>query len=160
MGDKTGGRGQAFEVCVTAQSDDLDAAEFGALTYVPVCCLQETPELSSAANIVSENCISGERIRMAGADEDSDFEVTWFYDPDCAGQDNLRGFGLAKSSQAYAVRKIYADAVAGVTTPTYVYARVIFSGYTDSGIGIDDVQTQMVAGSVIQGPVTVKPKAV
>ena len=71
MGDKTGGRGQAFEVCVTAQSDDLDAAEFGALTYVPVCCLQETPELSSAANIVSENCISGERIRMAGADEDS-----------------------------------------------------------------------------------------
>ena len=70
---------------------------------------------------------------MAGADEDSDFEVTWFYDPDCAGQDNLREFGLAKSSQAYAVRKIYADAVAGVTTPTYVYARVIFSGSVSSG---------------------------
>ena len=160
MADKTFGRGQAFEVCITAQTDDLDAAEFEALTYIPVCCLQETPELSSAANIISENCISGERIRGVGADEDSDFEVTWFYDVACAGQDALRGFGLAKSSTAYAVRKVYADAVAGVTTPTYVYARVIFSGYTDSGIGIDDVQTQMVMGSVIQGPVTVKPEPV
>jgi len=160
LAEKTFGRGQTFEVCVTPQNEDLSPSEFAALTYGNVCCLQETPEFSSAANIISESCISGERIRGVGADEDSDFEVTWFYDKACLGQDTLRGFGNAKSSTAYAVRKVYADAVAGVTTPTYVYARVIFSGYTDSGIGIDDVQTQMVMGSVIQGPVTVKPVAV
>lgn len=160
MADKTFGRGQAFQVCTTAQNSVLDATQFGALTYVPVCCLQETPEMSSEANIISENCISGERIRGVGADEDSDFEVTWFYDSACAGQDSLRTFGLAKSSSTYAVRKVYADGVAGTTTPTYVYARVIFSGYTDSGIGIDDVQTQGVMGSVVQGPLTVKPAPV
>lgn len=160
MTEKTFGRGQQFQVCVTAQTGDLDAAGFGALTYVDVCCLQETPELSSEANIISENCISGERIRGVGADNDTDFEVTWFYDNACTGQDNLRTFGLAKSSVTYAVRKAYADGVAGVTTPTYVYARVIFSGYMDSGIGIDDVQTQGVMGSIVQGPITVKPAAV
>lgn len=160
MAEKTFGRGQAFEVCVTAQAEDLDASEFGALTYVPVCCLQETPEMSSEANIISENCISGERIRGVGADNDTDFELTWFYDSACTGQDTLRTLGLAKSSSTYAVRKVYADGVAGVTTPTYVYARVIFSGYMDGGIGIDDVQTQGVMGSIIQGPLTVKPTAV
>lgn len=160
MATKTFGRGQDFQVCVTPQNTVIDAAGFAALTYVSVCCLQETPEFSSEANIISENCISGERIRGVGADADADFEVTWFYDNECAGQDNLRTFGLAKASTAYAVRKVYADAVAGVTTPTYVYGRVIFSGYTDSGIGIDDVQTQTVMGSVIQGPLTVKPAAV
>lgn len=160
MAEKTFGRGQTFEVCVTPQNTDLSPIQFASLDYVDVCCLQETPEFSSAANIISENCISGERIRGVGADEDSDFEVTWFYDSACAGQDNLRNFGLAKTSQAYAVRKVYSDGVSSVTTPTTVYARVIFSGYTDSGIGIDDVQTQTVSGSVVQGPVTVKPAPV
>lgn len=160
MAEKTFGRGQAFQVCVTPQNADLTPVEFAALVYVDVCCLQETPEFAASANIISENCISGERIRGVGADEDSDFEVTWFYDSACVGQDNLRSYGMAKTSQAYAVRKVYADGVTGVTTPTTVYARVIFSGYTDSGIGIDDVQTQTVSGSVVQGPVTVKPAAV
>lgn len=160
MADKTFGRGQQFQVCTTAQNDELDASEFGALTYVDVCCIQETPELSSEANIIAENCISGERIRGVGADTDTDFEVTWFYDNACTGQDNLRTFGLAKSSTAYAVRKVYADGVSGVTTPTYVYARVIFSGYKDSGIGIDDVQTQGVMGTVVQGPLVVKTAAI
>lgn len=160
MADKTFGRGQKFEVCITPQTDDLTQSEFEALTYIPICCLQETPELSSSANIISENCISGERIRGVGADEDSDFELTWFYDKDCVGQDEVRDFGLAKSSTAYAVRKIYADGVTGVTTPSYAYARVIFSGYTDNGIGIDDVQTQTVMGSVVQGPLFVKPEPV
>ena len=160
MADKTFGRGQAFQVCTTVQTADLTAMQFGALTYVDVCCLQETPELSSEANIISENCISGERIRGVGADNDTDFEVNWFYDNACAGQDSLRTFGLAKSSATYAIRKVYADGVSGVTTPTYVYARVIFSGYKDSGIGIDDTQTQGVMGTVVQGPLTVKPAAV
>lgn len=160
MGEKTFGRGQSFEVCVTPQSTDLDSNGFAQLTYVDVCCLQETPELSASANVISENCISGERIRGVGADEDTDFEVTWFYDSACAGQDNLRSYGLAKTSQAYAVRKVYADGVSGTTTPTTVYARVIFTGYTDSGIGIDDVQTQSVSGSVVQGPITVKPASI
>lgn len=156
MADKTFGRGQTFEVCTTAQNSDLDALGFGALTYVNICCLQETPEFAAEANIISENCISGEKIRGVGADDDSDFEVTWFYDNACTGQDTLRGYGLAKSSTAYAVRKVYNDGVSGSFTPTYVYARVIFSGYTDSGIGIDDVQTQSVSGSIVQGPLFVK----
>lgn len=160
MAEKSFGRGQAFQVCVTAQPNELSAMQFGALNYVDVCCLQETPELSSTANIISESCISGERIRGVGADEDSDFEVTWFYDSACTGQDSLRTYGLAKSSAVYAVRKAYSDGVSGVTTPTYIYARVIFTGYTDSGIGIDDVQTQTVTGTVVQGPLTVKPASI
>ena len=160
MADKTGGRGQTFQVCVTPQNTQLTQIQFAALTYIDVCCLQETPEFAAEANIVSENCISGEKIRLVGADEDSDFEVTWFYDSACVGQNTLRGFGLAKTRTAYAVRKVYADGVSGTTTPTTIYARVIFSGYTDAGIGIDDVQTQSVSGSIVQGPVFVGPASV
>lgn len=157
MADKTFGRGQLFQVCVTPQDEDLTLLQFAALDYVDVCCLQETPEFSSEANIISENCISGERIRGVGASEDSDFEVTWFYDRECEGQDSLREFGQANSSLAYAVRKVLNDGIEGERTPTTLYARVIFSGYTHGGIGIDDVQTESVSGSVLQGPLLVKP---
>lgn len=157
MADKTFGRGQTFQVCITPQTEDLTLTDFAGLVYVDVCCLQETPEFSSEANIISENCISGEKIRGVGADDDSDFEVTFFYDNACVGQDNLRTLGLAKSSLSYAVRKVYNDGVPTVSTPTTVYARVIFSGFVDAGIGIDDVQTQTVSGSVVQGPLFVKP---
>ena len=160
MANKTGGRGQTFQVCVAPQNTELTQIQFAALTYIDVCCLQETPEMASEANMISENCISGEKIRLVGADEDSDFEVTWFYDSACVGQNTLRGFGLAKTRTAYAVRKVYADGVSGTTTPTTIYARVIFSGYTDAGIGIDDVQTQSVSGSIVQGPVFVGPAPV
>ena len=157
MANKTQGRGQTFQVCVAPQKAELTQIQFAALTYIDVCCLQETPEMASEANMISENCISGEKIRLVGADEDSDFEVTWFYDSECVGQNTLRGFGLAKTSTAYAVRKVYADGVSGMIRPTTIYARVIFSGYTDAGIGIDDVQTQSVSGSIVQGPVFVGP---
>ena len=157
MADKTGGRGQTLQVCVTPQSSDLTLVQFAALTYIDVCCLQDTTEFASTANIVSETCISGEKIRLVGADEDSDLEVTWFYDSACAGQNSLRTFGLAKSNVAYAFRKVYADGVAGVRTPTTLYIRAIVSGYTDSGIGIDDVQTQSISGSIVQGPLFVGP---
>ena len=160
LGDKTFGRGQAFQVCVTPQDSDLTVVQFAALTYVDVCCLQETPEFSVEANIITENCISGERIVGVGADDGTDFEVTWFYDSECVGQDNLRTIGTAKSSQSYAVRKVMADGVTGVSTPTTLYARVIFSGYSHGGIGIDDVQTETVSGSVLQGPIIVKPAPV
>lgn len=160
MAEKTGGRGQKFEVCVTPQSGDLTAVQFAALTYIEVCCLNETPEMAAEANIISENCISGEKIRLVGADEDGDFEVGWYYDSACAGQNTLRTLGLAKTSQTYAVRKVYADGVAAVTTPTTIYARVIFSGYTNAGIGVDDVQSESVAGSIVQGPVFVGPASI
>lgn len=159
MAVEVSGRGQTFAVCVTPQSTDLTATQFAALLWVDVCCLQETPEFSSEANIISENCISGDRIRLLGAPEDSDFEVTYFYDSTCAGQTTLRNLGLAGSSAAYAVRKQYSDA-SSTTTPTTVYARVIFSGFTDSGVGIDDVQTHVVNGSVVQGPLFVGPAPV
>lgn len=151
------GRGQTFQVCVTPQNADLNASAFAGLTYVDVCCLSETPEFAAEANIISENCISGDKIRLVGADEDSDFEVSWYYDSACTGQGSLRTLGLAKSSNAYAVRKVYNDGVATVTTPTTLYARVIFSGYTNAGIGIDDVQTESVTGSIVQGPLFVAP---
>lgn len=154
------GRGQLFQVCTTPQSAELTPAQFAALTYVDVCCLESTPEFASEANIISENCISGERIRGVGAPADSDFEVTWYYDADCAGQTALRALGLAGSSETYAVRKVFADGRSGVRTPTTVYARVIFSGYTNSGIGIDDVQPETVSGSLVQGPIVVRPAAV
>lgn len=160
MAQKTFGKGQQFQVCVTPQNDDLTPVQFAALTYVDVCCLDETPEFSSESNIISETCISGERIRGVGASEDSDFTVSWYYDSGCSGQDTLRGFGQAGTGATYAVRKVYADGVSGVTTPTTIYARVIFSGYTNAGIGIDDVQSESVTGSVVQGPVVVKPASV
>ena len=160
MAAKTQGLGQLFQVCITPQGTDLTPIQFAALTYQDVCCLQETPEFSAESNMISETCISGERIRLIGAPEDSDFEVSWFYDSGCVGQDSLRTIGLSKTSLAYAVRKVYADGVTGVTTPTTVYARVIFSGYTDAGIGTDDVQGQSVSGSIVQGPVFIKPAPV
>ena len=159
MADKTFLRGQQFQVCVTPQNEDLTPVQFAALDYVDVCCLQETPEFSSEANIITENCISGERIVGVGADDGTDFEISYFYDSACTGQAELRDLGLAKSSTSYAVRKIYADATT-TTTPTTVYARVMFSGFTDNGGGIDDVQSHTVSGSVLQGPVFVKPTAV
>ena len=159
MADKTFLRGQQFQVCVTPQNEDLTPVQFAALDYVDVCCLQETPEFSSEANIITENCISGERIVGVGADDGTDFEISYFYDSACTGQDELRTLGLAKSSTSYAVRKIYADATS-TTTPTTVYARVMFSGFTDNGGGIDDVQSHTVSGSVLQGPVFVEPTAI
>lgn len=156
MADKTFLRGQQFQVCVTPQNTDLTPVQFAALDYVDVCCLQETPEFSAEANIITENCISGERIIGVGADDGTDFDVTYFYDSACAGQTNLRDIGLARTSVAYAVRKIYANGTP-TTTPTTVYARVIFSGFTDNGGGIDDVQTHTVSGSVVQGPIFVNP---
>lgn len=154
------GRGQTFQVCVTPQNSDLNAGAFAGLTYKDVCCLVETPEMAAEANIISENCIDGTKIRLVGADEDGDFEVQWYYDSECDGQDDLRGFGLAKSNNAYAVRIVYSDGVSGVTTPTTYYARVIFSGYTKAGIGIDDVQTESVTGSIVQGPIFVAPASI
>lgn len=160
MAAKTFGKGQTFGICVTAQTDDLTPIQFAALTYIDVCCLDETPEMASEANIISETCISGERIRGVGAPTDSDFTLSWYYDSACVGQNNARGFGQAADGKIYAVRKVYADGVSGVTTPTTVYARVIFSGYTNGGIGIDDVQGESVTGSIVQGPIVVKPAAV
>lgn len=157
MANKVPGRGQLFQVCTTPQNSDLNASQFAALTYVDTCCLVDTPEMGAEVNWISESCISGERIRLPGSDQDSDFEVVWYYDADCVGQDNLRTFGLAKSANAYAVRKVYDDGVSGVSTPTTVYGRVVFGGYVVSGIGIDDVQTESVSGSLVQGPLTVKP---
>lgn len=160
MASKTFGKGQLFQVCVTPQSADLNAAAFAMLTYVDVCCLDETPEFSSESNIISETCISGERIRGVGSAEDSDFTVSWYYDSGCAGQDALRGLGQAGTGLTYAMRKVYADGASGVTTPTTIYVRGIISGYTNSGIGIDDVQSESVTGSIVQGPLVVKPAAV
>lgn len=157
MANKTFGKGQLFQVCTTPQNADLTPVEFASLTYVDVCCLDETPEFASESNIISETCISGERIRGVGASEDSDFTASWYYDSACAGQDSLRGFGQAGTGLTYAVRKVYADAVPTVSTATTVYARVIFAGYTNAGIGIDDVQSESVTGSVVQGPIIVKP---
>lgn len=160
MADKISGRGQLFQVCVTPQNSDLTNVQFASLTYVDVCCLDETPEFSTEANIISENCISGERIRLPGAPEDSDFEVSWFYDSGCAGQTQLRNLGIAASQNMYAVRKVFADGIAGTRTPTTIYARVVFSGYTNAGIGIDDVQSESVSGAIVQGPVVVLPAAI
>lgn len=160
MAQKTFGKGQSFQVCTTPQDSDLSAVQFAALTYIDVCCLDETPEFSSESNIISETCISGERIRGVGAPDDSDFTASWYYDSACAGQDSLRSFGLASNGSVYAVRKVYADAVPSVSKATTVYARVIFSGYTNAGIGIDDVQSESVSGSIVQGPVVVKPAPV
>lgn len=160
MASKTFGKGQTVGVCVTPQNADLTPIQFAALVYEEVCCLDETPELASESNIISETCISGERIRGVGAAEDSDFTLSWYYDSACEGQDDVRAMGQAGTDQVYAIRKVYADGVAGVTTPTTVYARVIFAGYTNAGIGIDDVQGESVTGSVVQGPVVVKPAPV
>lgn len=156
MADKVAGRAQKFEICTTPQTSDLTAVQFAALTYIEVCCLQDTPTLASTNSIISEDCISGEKIRLVGASEDSDIEVVYFYDSACAGQTSLRGLGLAATRSAYAVRKVYGDGTSA-TTPSTDYARVIFSGFSDDGVGIDDVQTHTVSGSIIQGPVFVAP---
>lgn len=154
------GLGQTFQVCITAQPSDLTPSAFAALDYVDVCCLEEGVEFSFNSNIISATCMSGQRVRLVGAPEDSDFEVTFMSDNSCAGQETIRNFGLAQSNNIYAVRKVLSDGVAGVTTPTTIYARAIFSGYTHNGVGVDDVQTETVTGSVVQGPIYVEPAAI
>lgn len=152
-------KGQTFAVSDVPQTGDLTPTQFAALTYEEVCCMQEMPEFSQEANILTANCISGERFTGVGADEGSDFEATYFYVAECEGQDVIREMGQAKSSTYYAVRKTYADGTA-TTTPTTVYALVLFSGFTDGGGGIEDEQTHTVMGTIQQGPVIVKPAPV
>lgn len=153
-------RGAKFQICTTAQPNDLTANAFAALTYEDVCCVQELPEFSVEANLLSENCISGERITGVGADEATDFEVTAFYMADCEGQEDLRDIAMAKDGQAYAVRKVYSDGVSGVSTATTVYARVIWTGFSDGGGGIDDFVIHTFSGAVQQDPIFVSPAAV
>ena len=154
-------KGQTFAVCNVAQTGDLTPVQFAALVYEEVCCMQEMPEFSQEANILTANCISGERFTGIGADEGTDFTASYFYVADCDGQDDIRALAQSvTSNQYYAVRKQYADGVAGVTTPTTVYALVLFSGFTDGGGGIEDEQTHTVTGTIQQGPVIVKPAPV
>lgn len=152
-------RGQQFQICTTPQPSDLTAVQFAALTYVDICCLQETPDFSVEANILTENCIDGRRLVGVGADEASEMEVSFFYMADCPGQDALRALAMAKTNVPYAIRKVYSDGVPGVSTPTTVYARVIISGFTDNGGSLEDFQTHTVGGSVVQDPIFVKPVA-
>lgn len=156
MAVNIGGLGQEFEICTTPQPADLTPTSFAGLTYIPVCCLEEGVEMSFASNIVAATCMSGQRVRLVGAPEDSDFEVTFMTDNTCTGQETIRNFGLAQSNSIYAMRKVMNDGVAGTTTPTTIYARGIFSGYTHNGVGVDDVQTETVTGSIIQGPIYVE----
>lgn len=154
-------KGQTFAVCNVAQTGNLTPTQFAALVYEDVCCMQEMPEFSQEANILTANCISGERFTGIGADEGTDFTASYFYVADCEGQDDIRALAqTVTSTNYYAVRKQYADGVAGTTTPTTVYALVLFSGFTDGGGGIEDEQTHTVTGTIQQGPVIVKPAPV
>lgn len=153
-------RNAAFEICLTPQPDDLTEVQFSALTYVDVCCLSELPEFASEAEMISANCIDGTKLVGVGADSDTDFTLSVFYMEDCEGQDELRDMALAKDGVAYAVRKVYSDGVATVSTPTTVYARVVWTGFNDGGGGIDDFVTHTFTGAIRQGPVFVKTAAI
>lgn len=154
-------KGQTFAVCKVAQTGTLTPVQFAALVYEDVCCMQEMPEFSQEANILTANCISGERFTGVGADEGTDFTASYFYVADCEGQDDIRELAqTVTSTNYYAVRKQYADGVAGTKTPTTVYALVLFSGFTDGGGGIEDEQVHTVTGTIQQGPVIVKPTTV
>lgn len=150
-------RNAEFEISITPSQSDLTESQFAALTYAPVCCLSELPEFSSEAELISANCIDGTKLRGLGADSDSDFTLSVFYQSDCEGQDELRDLAEAKDGISYAVRKVYSDGVTGVTTPTTVYARVIWTGFNDGGGGIEDFVTHTFTGAVVQGPLFVKP---
>ena len=157
MANAVGNRGTVVSICATAQQPTLTAAQFAALTYVEICCTEEVPEFSSEANMVTSNCISGERLSWAGADAESDLEIVYYYQSSCVGQATLRGLALAKNGQSYAVKKVLNDGVAGTTTPTTSYALVVLGGFSDGGGGIDDAVMHTVSGSLIQGPVFVAP---
>lgn len=153
-------RNAAFEICLTPQASDLTDNQFDQLTYVDVCCLSELPEFGSEAELISANCIDGTKLVGVGADSDADFTLSVFYMSDCEGQDELRDMALAKDGVAYAVRKVYSDGVTGTTSPTTVYARVVWTGFNDGGGGIDDFVTHTFTGAIRQGPVFVKAAAI
>lgn len=151
-------KGIQLQISVTApKNTDLTAVEFAALTYIDICCPSELPEFGNETEFLSEHCISGEEIIGIGAGTGMETEVAYFYRATCAGQTFLRTQAGAASLNAYAVRKIYPDAVAGATTPTTVYSRVMIGSWNDGGGGVDDFVTHTSGWKIAQAPILVAP---
>ena len=140
------------------QNEDLTATEFAALTYVDICCPQSLPEFGQETEFLSEHCISGEEITGVGVSTGMETEVPYFYQADCAGQTFLRE--NVGGHNAYAMRKVYPDGVAGVTTATTIYTRVKIGGWSDGGGDVDGFHTFTSSLKMAQDPVFVAPAAV
>ena len=146
------------QICTTAQNSDLTQSAFEALTYVDICCVTEVPQIGAESEIVTQFCISGEENTAVGASSGSEFEVTVLYKSACAGQDTLRN--AAGSQDAFAMRVVRPDGVAGVTTPTTIYTRGMI---TSKMFGSGDINTMIadVYGvKITQPPIFIKPAPV
>lgn len=147
-------KGSTVWISPTPMNEDLTQAEFEAIPWVPVCCPATSPSFSEEAEVVSEHCISGEEVSAVGASTGAETELSVFYQHDCEGQDIVRdSFG---GIDAYAYKKEYNDAPAGMTNTT-IYTRALVTGWTDGGEGVNDFITHDFTLKIVQPPILVKP---
>src|SRR5690606_39147449 len=152
-------KGSTVWISLTPENEDLTQSEFEAIAWVPVCCPATSPSFSEEAEIVSEHCISGEEVSAVGASTGAETELSVFYQHDCEGQDIVRNaFG---GSSAYAMMKDYGDSPnPSTTTSTVIYTRVLVTGWTDGGEGVNDFITHDFNLKIVQPPILVKPEPI
>lgn len=146
-----------LEVCITAQNEDLSAAEFDALAYIEICCVRELPEFGSEVEFLSEHCIDGTELTGVGFSSGAETETTYTYMASCEAQNFLRN--NAKSRDSFAMRKVYPDGTAS-TTPTTIYTRARIGGWMDGGGDGEGFHTHTVTFKLSQDPVFVVPAAI
>ncbi len=146
-----------LQICTTPQNDDLNAAEFAALTYIEICCARELPEFGNEVEFLSEHCIDGTELTGVGFSSGIETETSYTYMPSCAGQSCLRT--NAESKDSFAMRKRYPDGTVALT-PTTIYTRVRIGGWMDGGGDGEGFHTHTSSMKLSQKPVFVAPAAI
>lgn len=145
-------------ICVTPQVGTKTEAELEALTYVPVCCVENFPGFTIETNILTANCGDGTRLTAIGFKGESTAEVSNYYKADCPAADAMRA-GLGTQNR-YAVRFTLSDET-DTTTASTVYAVIRIASGTigGQGGGGEDWIIDAWTWALDQDPILVKPTA-
>ncbi len=150
--------GSKLYVCATAQPDELDAAEYAALTWVLVGGVGSVGETGSNTNILNYETWDDEVVQKAKGLTDAgspDIEVA--RDPDDAGQDILR--------TAAATNLIYALKIEGNdkpnnnvgSKPTIRYNRGLITGPREPNGRNEDFDLEIFGTGLVQKQIKVDP---
>lgn len=151
-------KGTLLFVCETPQNTDLTAVQFAALVWDPICCLTDVPALGESFAAITAMCMDGTKLSGVGASEDSDFDISVFYESDCDGQDVIRD--NVGSNNNFAFKLTRSDGSA-TTTPTTIYVRAKLRAKSlGSNGGADEFTADTYTATISQGPLFVKPAAI
>lgn len=152
--------GSKLYVCATAQPDELDVTEYGALTWVQVGGVGSVGETGSNTNILSYDTWDDEAVQKAkGMTDAGSPEVEVARDPDDAGQDILRTAADTNLIYAFKIEGTDVPDANPASTPTIRYNRGLVVGPREPNGRNEDFDLEVFTLGLVQKQIKVDPVA-